>query len=141
MLGGDVRNLNAFCKALVLNDNLIRINQDTECRPPYVAYRGRVINSEWDEEDQSWWREYPDCGFTLFKHLSGDQFAIGYFNFAPRQGEVPFTFADVGLPYGSDVKLEVTDAITGENLGLHRDYLNLQIPAHDCRIFLARMVE
>ena len=141
MLGGDVRNLNPFCKELVLNHNLIRINQDPECRPPFVAYRGRVINNEWDEEEQSWWREYQDCGFTLFKHLSDNEFAIAYFNFAPKKGEVPFTFADVGLPYGSDIKLDLTDAITGENLGLHRDYLNFEVPAHDCRILLAKMVK
>jgi len=47
----------------------------------------------------------------------------------------------VGLPYGSDIKLELTDAITGENLGLHRDYLNFEVPAHDCRILLAKMVK
>ena len=140
MLGGDIRAMNDFSRELVLNPRLLRINQDPECRPPMVAYRGRVINSGWSDEDQAYWREYPDTGFTLFKHLSDREFAIGYFNFAPKEGEVPFTFADVGLPYGSGMKLALTDAITGEDLGEQRDYYNLTIPAHDCRVLLARLV-
>jgi alpha-galactosidase len=77
----------------------------------------------------------------MFKHLSGNEFAIGYFNFAPKHGEVLFTFADAGIPYGSGVALEMTDAITGESLGLQRDYYNLIVPAHGCRIILAKMVK
>lgn len=141
MLGGDVRNLNEFSEKLVLNKGLLRINQDEENRPPYVVYRGRVINNEYDAETNSWWREYQDCGFTLFKHLSGNEFAVGYFNFAPKSGEVPFTFADVGLPYGSNIGLEMTDVFTGETTGLLRDYYNINIPAHSCRVFIARMKE
>ena len=141
MLGGDVRSLNPFCKELVLNPRLLRIDQDIETRPPYVVYRGRVISTGWDEEEKSWWREYPDCGFTLFKHLSGNEFAVGYFNLAPKAGEVPFTFADAGLPYGSNIGLDLTDAVTGEKLGVKRDYYNLTVPGHGCRVLIGRMKE
>lgn len=139
MLGGDVRNLNPFCKELVLNPGLLRINQDAECRPPYPVYRGRVINTDYDEATGTGWHEYPDDGLTLFKHLSGNEFAVGYFNFAPKRAEVPFTFADAGLPYTSGVALEMTDVFTGETTGPVRDYMNLVVPAHGCRVFLARM--
>lgn len=138
MLGGDVRSMNDFCHALVLNKNLLRINQDSECRPPYIAYKGRVIYNGPDVPGG--WEEYPDTGLTMFKHLSDHEFAIGYFNFAPKPGEVPFTFADVGLPYGSQVALALTDAVTGVDLGLVRDYYNLVVPAHGCRILLAKLV-
>lgn len=141
MLGGDVRNMNDFCKELCLNKALLRINQDIEARPPYIVYRGRVISEGWDDADQRWWRDYQDCGFTMFKHLSDNEFAIAYFNFAPREGEIPFTFADAGLPYGSNFGLELTDAITGENMGIKRDYFNLKVPGHGCRVFLAKLKE
>lgn len=141
MLGGDVRNLNDFCYDLVLNKDLLRINQDAESRPPYVVYRGRVINTDWDEETKTGWHEFQDCGFTMFKHLSDNEFAIGYFNFAPMRGEIPLTFADAGLPYGSNIGLELKDVFTGENLGIKRDYFNLVVPAHGCRVFIAKMKE
>ncbi len=139
MLGGDVRSMDEGCRALLLSDALLRIDQDPECRPPQVVYRGRVINSGFDPEDGTWWREFPDCGLTLFRHLSGGTFALGYFNFAPKSGEVPFIFADAGLPYGSGVGLRLTDALTGEDLGLHRDTCNLIVDAHSCRVLTARM--
>lgn len=139
MLGGDVRAMNGFCEKLVLNRNLLRINQDSECRPPYVAYRGRVFYNGPDAENH--WEEYPDGGLTLFRHLSGNEFAIGYFNLSPRPAEIPFTFADAGLPYGSGVALELTDAITGEKLGVRRDYCNFWLEAHYSRVLLARLVQ
>ena len=139
MLGGDVSAMNGFCEKLVLNRNLLRINQDSECRPPYVAYRGRVFYNGPDAENH--WEEYPDGGLTLFRHLSGNEFAIGYFNLSPRPAEIPFTFADAGLPYGSGVALELTDAITGEKLGVRRDYCNFWLEAHCSRVLLARLVQ
>lgn len=139
MLGGDVRAMNGFCEKLVLNRNLLRINQDSECRPPYVAYRGRVFYNGPDAENH--WEEYPDGGLTLFRHLSGNEFAIGYFNLSPRPAEIPFTFADAGLPYGSGVALELTDAITDEKLGVRRDYCNFWLEAHCSRVLLARLVQ
>lgn len=139
MLGGDVRSLSPFCKELVLNPRLLRINQDVETRPPYVVYRGRVVSTGWNEEQKNWWREYQDSGFTLFKHLSDNEFAIGYFNLASEAGEVPFTFADAGLPYQSGMGLDLTDAVTGEKLGLKRDYYNLTVPGHGCRVLLGRI--
>ena len=139
MLGGDVRAMNGFCEKLVLNRGLLRISQDSECRPPYVAYRGRVFYNGPDAENH--WEEYPEGGLTLFRHLSGNEFAIGYFNLSPRPAEIPFTFADVGLPYGSGVALALTDAITGKDLGVRRDYCNFWLDAHCSRVLLARMVQ
>ena len=139
MLGGDVRSMDEGSRNLLLNDRLLRINQDAECRPPQIVYRGRVLNTEYDPETGSWWHEYPDSGLTLFRHLSGNEFAVGYFNFAPKSGELPFIFADAGLPYGSGVALRLTDAVTGEDLGVQRDYYNLTVESHGCRILLARM--
>lgn len=139
MLGGDVRNLNDFCKALVTNPGLLRINQDPECRPPFAVYQGGV--TYFGDDVPKGYESYPNTGITVFKHLSNCQFAIGYFNAAPKPGELPFTFVEAGLPYQSNVALKLTDAITGEELGIHRDYYNLQVPAHGCRILFAELVQ
>ena len=141
MLGGDVRNMSEYCEKLVLNKNLLRINQDSECRPPYIAYRGRVISNEIDPVTGEGWHVYPDSGLTLFKHLSDNEFAIGYFNLSPKGVRVPFIFADAGLPYDSGFALHLTDAITGEDLGLRRDYYDAVLPAHGSRVLLAKFVK
>ena len=140
MLGSDVRNMKPFAEKLVLNPGLLRINQDAEGRVPQIVFRGRVINNDYDPETNSWWRDYPDAGLTLFKHLSDHEFAVGYFNFAPASGELPFIFADAGLPYGSGYALHFTDAITGEDLGAHKDYFHMKVESHSCRVLLAKLV-
>ena len=138
MLGGDVRNMTGFSEKLVLNRNLLRINQDSECRPPYVVYRDRLILSETDPVTGYPWKEYPDSGLTLFKHLSDNEFAVGYFNFSNGDARVPFIFADAGLPYESGLGLQLTDAFTGEDLGVYRDYYNVRLHGHQCQVLLAR---
>jgi alpha-galactosidase len=141
MLGGDVRNMTPFAESLVLNRGLLRVNQDAECRVPQTVYRGRVLNTEYDPETNSWWHEYPDAGLTLFKHMSDHEFAVGYFNFAPKSGDIHFIFADAGLPYGSGCALHFTDAITGEDLGVHQDYFHINLESHACRVLLAKLVK
>ena len=140
MLGGDVRNMKPFAEELVLNPRLLRINQDAETRPPQVVYRDRVVDNIPDENGGTW-HEHPDCGLTLFKHLSGNQFAVGYFNFAPAEGRVQFIFADAGIPAASGLGLKMTDAFTGEEFGTFRDWCHVTIPAHTCRVYLAELVK
>lgn len=140
MLGGDVRNMNEFCEKLVLNKDLLRINQDEECRPPYVSYRGRVICSGFEENGETvGWREFPDCGLVMIKHMSNNEFALAYFNLAEYPATITGTFADMGIPYKSGVGLELKDVFTGENLGVKRDYYNALVPAHGCKVYLAKM--
>ena len=140
MIGGDVRNMPPFAESLLLNGRFLRIDQDPECRVPQPVYQGRIINNEYDPETGTWWREYPDSGLTLFKHMAGNTFAVGYFNFAPKAGEVQFIFAEAGLPWGSGYGLRFTDALTGEELGVHRDYFHQRVDGHACRVLLAELV-
>ena len=132
MLGADVRAMPDFAEKLVLNPGLLAIDQDAEGRVPQAVYQGRMIYNGPDVPGG--WEEYPDTGLTLFKHLSGHRFAVGFFNFAPKPGQVPFIFADAGLPATSGFALHFRDALTGEDLGVRRDYLNMMVPAHGCRV-------
>ena len=139
MIGGDVRSMSDFSEKLLLHPGLIALNQDGEGRVPQVVYQGRIVISGPDVEGG--WMEFPDTGLTLFKHLSDHEFAVGYFNFCPREGEVPFIFADAGLPATSGFALRFTDIITGEDMGIRRDYLNLKIASHGCRVLKCTIVK
>lgn len=138
MLGGDVRSMSPAAETLLLHSGLISLNQDPEGRVPQPVYQGRVLYTGPDAVNG--WEEYPDTGLTLFKHLADHQFAVGYFNFAPKPGDVPFIFADAGLPATSGFGLHFTDLITGEDLGIHRDFLNLKIPSHGCRVLKCEII-
>ena len=121
MMGADLRKVGEEYRTLLQHKELIRLNQDPECRPPYKV------------------RE--DNGYTVFiRHLADGEFAIGVFNFHqdPRHAEI--TFAELGVPVNAGVKLALTDVITGESIPAKRDDLFVYVPGHSCKIFRARFV-
>lgn len=137
MLGADLRKMNPTMKALVQNPALIAIDQDPECRPPF-AIRKDTCYDEFINNDDA---ETPCTGeihgriFTLFKHLADNEFAIAFVNLHSREWPVDCIFADLGLPVSSGIGLEFTDLVTGENLGVKKDYFVQKIPAHEIRIY------
>ena len=121
MMGADLRKVGDEYRTLLQHKELIRLNQDPECRPPYKVCENN--------------------GYTVFvRHLADGEFAIGVFNFQqdPRTAEI--TFADLGVPANSGVKLALTDVITGETLDPKRDDLFVDVPGHSCKIYRARFV-
>ena len=63
MIGCDIRNMSEATKQILMNEELIAINQDVECRAPYRIMAG----------------PQPD-NFVLVKHLSDGSIALGYFS-------------------------------------------------------------
>lgn len=123
MIGGDIRNLSPFCEALLKNERLIAINQDEEARPPYRVHSNHI----WDND-----RVY-------LKHLSNNRFAIAFFNSRENENQMDFNFYEAGIPYYTGVTLEMTDAISGEYIGvIDQDCFSAAVPAHGCRIFTAK---
>lgn len=121
MMGADLRKVGEEYRTLLQHKELIRLNQDPECRPPYKVCENN--------------------GYTVFiRHLADGEFAIGVFNFHqdPRYAEI--TFAELGVPVNAGVKLALTDVITGDSIPAKRDDLFVYIPGHSCKIFRARFV-
>ncbi len=124
MMGGDVRSLSDASRSLLLNRNLIAINQDEECRPPYLACKNGDL-------------------YLFVRHLADHELALGYFNLSDKDSLPGHTFScafdDFGIPYGSGYGLDLTDAISGEHVGFKRDAYIPQIDAHGCRVFRAKI--
>lgn len=121
MMGADLRKVGEEYRTLLQHKELIRLNQDPECRPPYKV------------------RE--DNGYTVFiRHLADGEFAIGVFNLHqdPRYAEI--TFAELGVPVNAGVKLALTDVITGETIAPKKDDLFVAVPGHSCKIYRAKFV-
>ena len=121
MMGADLRKVGEEYRTLLRHKELIRLNQDPECRPPYKV------------------RE--DNGYAVFvRHLANGEFAVGVFNLHqdPRYAEI--TFAELGVPVNAGVKLALTDVITGETIAPKKDDLFVAVPGHSCKIYRAKFV-
>lgn len=140
MMGADLRTLAPEYRALMLNPALLRINQDAECRPPYIVRRDSVCIPNPDDA-QAPWTHPADTAFVLLRHLTDNEFALFYANLSDADAEVHCEFADMGLPVTGGVALDMTDVFSGEHLGPQKDSFNPHIKAHDCRLFLCHLVK
>lgn len=140
MMGADLRTLAPEYRALMLNPALLRINQDAECRPPYIVRRDSVCIPNPDDA-QAPWAHPADTAFVLLRHLTDNEFALFYANLSDADAEVHCELADMGLPVTGGVALDMTDVFSGEHLGPQNDSFNPHIKAHDCRLFLCHLVK
>jgi alpha-galactosidase len=125
MIGCDVRSMNDFTRELLTNPRMIRINQDPACRPPFIAVR-----TEKDENN------------VYVRLLSDNEIAIMFTNLSDQEGIGTWlAFEDIGIPASSGKGLALTDAFTGEEIGVRREYMNERVAPHDCRVFLAKIVD
>ncbi len=106
IIGGDIRNLDETSEILLKNKNLIALNQDSDALPPFLlghdGVDGKLI--------------------TMARFLSGGRFAIGIFNIGDDGWKKGFvSFSDIGIPSNSGIKVELKDAVTGENMGVYSE--------------------
>ncbi len=142
IMGSDIRNMPPQMEDLLLNKELIAINQDPECRPPYlVGKRSVMVPEENTNEAVEPLRMVKDKLLTFIKHLSNQEFAIAYYNLHEEEQKMHCIFADVGLPYASGYGFDMTDIFTGEHIGIKRDYHVISVPGHDCRLFRCRLAK
>ena len=121
MMGADLRKVSDEYRAMLQHKELIRLNQDAECRPPY--------------------RVREDNGYHVFiRHLADGEFALGIFNLCDNTRTAECIFAEMGIPVGSGVKVALTDVMTGEEIAPKRDDHYPQIPAHSFKIYRAKCV-
>lgn len=124
IIGGDIRNLDDKNRNILLNKGLISINQDPECRPPFVM---------------------RDSGkhVTMLKLLSGGKFAFAIFNLKEDNywaQNFSVSFDDVGIHSNSSLAVKVTDAITGEYMGLYKDGFITKVNTMECKVFIGEVV-
>ena len=124
MLGCDIRRMSGFICDLVTNADLIRIDQDLEARPPIV------VRLAWNEDL-----------ITMMKHLDDGSYALGFFNMGEKDAEQYAIFSDFGLPAQAGFDLKVRDILDGTGENVYREYMRVPVPAHDCRVFIARPVK
>ena len=120
MLGGDIRTLNENMLELVKNKRLIRINQDEEARPAFVVSK--------QGKDR----------LVFAKLLSNNEVAILFVNLSDNDSKINFFFENLGIPAASGYGLEMLDAFSGENLGVKKEFMRIEVEAHGCECFICK---
>ena len=122
MLGCDLRTMSDATRKLVLNPELIKIDQDPDCRPPQCLPWGSDMKR-----------------FVLFRLLADGDYAIGFFNMGERDAGVPVYLEQLGIPLYSGYGLQLTDVFTGEAQPARQEILMPRVPAHGCAVYRARI--
>ncbi len=124
MIGTDLRRVRPEILDLFKNPDLLRINSDSETRPPIII-------------------ESPSCSVAcaMFKHLSDNQFALGFFNLADDPAVADFRPHDIGFPINSGFGLKLREVFTGETIEFLNDYHRVPLDTHDCKVYIGEYVE
>ena len=123
MMGSDLRRLRPEVLDLLKNPDLLRINSDLEVRSPITIESPRS----------------PQC-FAMFKHLSGNQVALGFFNLGDDPGKGDICPHDIGLSINCGFGLKLREVFTGETIEFVNDYIGFGLKAHDCKVFIGEYV-
>ena len=123
MMGNDIRKIRKETLELLTNKDLLKINADPQCHAPIVMY----VHT-------------PDQP-TLFKHLSDNTFALGFFNFTDSKGGADLRPWDMGLPTTAGFGLKLREVFTGEVVDYVDDYFKVSLDAHDCKVYIGEYVE
>ena len=125
MIGCDIRKMDAAAKEILTNKDIISINQDIECRGPYII-------RQWNN---------PENVFALVRPLSTGEYAIGLFNLSDKRAEMSLQFYDIGLPVFSGKGLEMYDCCLHSSAGTFTERYVTQLDSHDCAVFKASLVK
>ena len=142
MMGADLRSLAPEYKALMQHKDLLRINQDEECRAPYIVRRDSVcVDNPDPQPGEPHWKHIPDSAYVLLRHLTDGEFALFFTNLADQGAEVHVEFADLGLPATGGIALQMRDVFTGEVIDKVSDSFHPRIEGHDCKLYLCKLVK
>ncbi len=142
MLGADLRSLAPEYRALMQHPDLLRIDQDPECRPPYLIRKGAVFASNPDPKEGEFpWRQIPDASYTLLRHLSDNEFALAFINLSEAESIIHCELVDLGLPVSSGLALEAREIFSDEPPLRKADYFNPTVAGHDLKLYLCRIVK
>lgn len=125
IIGGDIRSINDCSKKLLQNKELAAINQDSEMRPPVII----KYEEEWLKNNR-----------ILFKILSDSEYAVMFINYGDEEYNMPLYFKDIGIPYESNMGISAVNVMTGEKLGILRDYYMPSVKPHSFLLLKGKLV-
>ena len=117
-LGCDLRNMDAETLTLISNRTLLDINQDPECRQPFVMRR-------------------DPGGVLMTKLLANGDLAIGFFNLTNADLSLTLLMEDIGFPVGCGISLRLKDAFSADDAGSIVLERTESLPPYGCKVYRA----
>lgn len=141
IIGANILELNPAMKELLLNKRLIAIDQDPECRPPYLVSQRSVKFRKKTEKTPLSRSAALKISFTFSLRFFLTIHLLLLITICLSRNEMLFSFADAGIPYASGYGFTMEDAFTGESIGVVRDYQRVTVPGHDCKLYICKLVD
>ena len=94
-----------------------------DIKADYPSYEGKTVRL---------------AGRMMSRRIMGK---ASFANLADKGAEVHVEFADMGLPATGGVALQMRDVFTGETYDKVSDCFNPHIEAHDCKLYLCKLVK
>ena len=124
MIGCDIRNMNIETFKILTNKELIKINQDNDCRQVY-----KLINI-WNDNIKAYAR-----------NLENGDIAVGFFNFSNESGVVRLNIEELGLPESTGKTLCMHNVWEDETVTVKNGIFMHDIAPHDCLVYRCRVVD
>lgn len=125
MIGCDIRNINKATLDILSNKELIKINQDTDCR--------QIIKVQ-----TIWGGDNLKC---YARYLENGDIAIGMFNFGSENGTARINIDQLGIPESTGKTLEMKEVWSGESVVVKNGSFAHDIPAYDCLVYRCRVID
>lgn len=126
MIGCDIRNMSDETKRILMNDKIIRINQDSLCRQPY-----RLTH-------------YPLGGNDVLeyaKQLDNGDMAIGCFNLNDDKATARFSLEEMGISIGTRKTLHLTELWSGNEITPSNGMVIYNLEPCDSAVFVGSVID
>lgn len=125
IIGSDIRKLDEYNTATLLNRGLISVNQDMANCPAFLIYKeaGRK--------------------YAFGRLLSENRIALAFFNIDTKEEwaqTMSIAFDDLGIHSESGIGLKLTDVVTGEERGIFYDGYSTKVPLDGCEVLVGELV-
>ena len=124
MIGCDIRNMNKETLDILSNKELIKINQDADCRQVFKLslFEGSNIKA-------------------YARTLENGDMAVGFFNLTDEKVTVKFLLDELGLPESTGKTLEMHEVWNGETVTVKNGTLIRCIEAFDSLVYRCKVVD
>ena len=127
MIGCDLRNINKETLDILSNKELLKINQDADCRQVIK------LNRVWDCD-----------GFKIYaRFLENGDIALGFFNLTDKEEDALLNIDQLGLPESTGKTLEMHEVWTGETVTVKNGTFkpDSKIEPFGCRVYRCKVVD
>ena len=124
MIGCDIRNMNEETHRILTNKELIKINQDKDCRQVFK------LPNHWNDNVKIYAR-----------NLENGDIAVGMFNFGGEKAVVRMTIDELGIPESTDRTLKLENVGDNETVTVTNGAFIHDIEPCGCLVYRCKVVK